>query len=402
MLEGKKILLGISASIAAYKSAWLVRLLVQHGAEVKVILSPNAKDFITPLTLSTLSKNPVYSDFTEDKEKGTWTNHVALGLWADLFLMAPASANTLSKMASGQSDNFLLTTYMSTRCPVMVMPAMDHDMFLHNGTKENLEKLSKMGHYIIQPAEGELASGLIGKGRMREPEEIVEAIIAFFHPELPLKGKTILVTAGPTYEPIDPVRFIGNHSSGKMGFRIAEQLAEWGARVHLVTGPTHEKLNHPHVEITKVMSASDMFQACEGIFERCDIAVLSAAVADYQPLAVAPEKIKKTGNQGMTIDLKPTIDIAATLGNRKGHRILIGFALETENGLENAKRKLVSKNLDMIVLNSAKEEGAGFGSDTNKITLIWPDNKLKEFGLKNKTMVARDIAEEIVNLIRIK
>lgn len=402
MLEGKKILIGISASIAAYKSAWLVRLLVQYGAEVKVILSPNAHEFVTPLTLSTLSKNPVYSDFTEDKDKGTWTNHVSLGLWADLFVMAPASANTLSKMAHGQSDNFLITTYMSTRCPIMVVPAMDHDMFLHAGTTDNLSKLKEMGHFILAPSEGELASGLVGKGRMREPEEIAQAVIDHFNPALPLKGKVALVTAGPTFEPIDPVRFIGNHSSGKMGFHIASQLATFGAKVHLVTGPTKETISHPQIKVERVMSSSEMHAACEAVFIESDIIVLAAAVADFKPKEVSQEKIKKASQSVMNLELQSTVDIAATLGAKKGNKIIVGFALETENGIENAKSKIQRKNLDLIALNSPKEEGAGFGTETNKITLIWPDNKLREFGLKSKALVARDIVEEIVNLTKVK
>ena len=400
MLTGKKILVGITGSIAAYKTAWLVRLLIQSGAEVKVVLSKGALDFVTPLTLSTLSKNPVYSDFTEDIDKGTWTNHVALGLWADLMVICPASANTLSKMASGQSDNFLLTTYMSVRCPVHVAPAMDHDMFLHPGTQNNIQKLREFGHLILEPNEGELASGLVGKGRMAEPEEILAKIIDHFNPNLPLKGKVALVTAGPTYEMIDPVRFIGNFSSGKMGFAIAESLANLGAKVKLITGPVNISISNLNVETIKVKSAQEMYEACSHNFEATDIAVLAAAVADYKPASQATEKIKKK-DASLHIDLTPTVDIAASLGKMKlEHQRIIGFALETIDEESNAIDKMKRKNFDMIVLNSLKNEGAGFGTDTNQITLYWPDNKRKEFGLKSKVDVANDITQEIVKMFK--
>jgi phosphopantothenoylcysteine decarboxylase / phosphopantothenate---cysteine ligase len=399
LLKGKKILVGVTGSIAAYKTAWLLRLLVQSGAEVKVVASKNALEFITPLTLATLSKNPVYSDFTEDSDNGTWTNHVVLGLWADLMIICPASANTLSKMAQGQSDNFLLTTYMSVRCPVFVAPAMDHDMFLHQGTQVNIQKLRNFGHIILEPKEGELASGLIGKGRMTEPEDIFTKIVAHFNPHLPLSGKTALVTAGPTYEMIDPVRFIGNFSSGKMGFAIAEALANLGAKVKLITGPVSITTTHTGVETIKVKSAHDMFAACHANFETTDIAVLAAAVADYKPATQADEKIKKKDSL-MHIDLVPTIDIAAALGKEKQpHQRIIGFALETVDEESNAIDKMKRKNFDMIVLNSLKNEGAGFGTDTNQITLFWPDNKRKEFGLKSKAEVALDITQEIVKML---
>jgi phosphopantothenoylcysteine decarboxylase / phosphopantothenate---cysteine ligase len=400
LLTGKKILVGITGSIAAYKTAWLVRLLIQSGAEVKVVLSKGALDFVTPLTLSTLSKNPVYSDFTEDIDKGTWTNHVALGLWADLMVICPASANTLSKMASGQSDNFLLTTYMSVRCPVHVAPAMDHDMFLHPGTQNNIQKLREFGHLILEPNEGELASGLVGKGRMAEPEEILAKIIDHFNPNLPLKGKVALVTAGPTYEMIDPVRFIGNFSSGKMGFAIAESLANLGAKVKLITGPVNISISNLNVETIKVKSAQEMYEACSHNFEATDIAVLAAAVADYKPASQATEKIKKK-DASLHIDLTPTVDIAASLGKMKlEHQRIIGFALETIDEESNAIDKMKRKNFDMIVLNSLKNEGAGFGTDTNQITLYWPDNKRKEFGLKSKVDVANDITQEIVKMFK--
>lgn len=398
MLTGKKILVGVTGSIAAYKTAWLVRLLVQSGAEVKVVLTKGSLDFVTPLTFATLSKNPVYSDFTEDTDKGTWTNHVALGLWADLMVICPASANTLSKMANGQSDNFLLTTYMSVRCPVHVAPAMDHDMFLHPGTQNNIQKLREFGHLILEPNEGELASGLVGKGRMVEPEEILSKIIDHFNPDLPLKGKVALVTAGPTYEMIDPVRFIGNFSSGKMGFAIAEALANLGATVKLITGPVSISTTHLNIDTIKVRSAEEMSIACLEIFETIDVAVLSAAVADYKPISQATEKIKKK-DTSLHIDLTPTIDIAASLGKKKlAHQRIIGFALETNDEESNAIDKMKRKNFDMIVLNSLRNEGAGFGNDTNQITLYWPDNKRKEFGLKSKVSVANDITQEIVKM----
>jgi phosphopantothenoylcysteine decarboxylase/phosphopantothenate--cysteine ligase len=397
-LTGKKILVGVTGSIAAYKTAWLVRLLVQAGAEVKVVLTKGSLDFVTPLTFATLSKNPVYSDFTEDTDKGTWTNHVALGLWADLMVICPASANTLSKMANGQSDNFLLTTYMSVRCPVHVAPAMDHDMFLHPGTQNNIQKLREFGHLILEPNEGELASGLVGKGRMVEPEEILSKIIDHFNPDLPLKGKVALVTAGPTYEMIDPVRFIGNFSSGKMGFVIAEALANLGAKVKLITGPVSISTSHLNIDTIKVRSAEEMFIACFEIFETIDVAVLSAAVADYKPISQATEKIKKK-DTSLHIDLTPTVDIAASLGKKKlAHQRIIGFALETNDEESNAIDKMKRKNFDMIVLNSLRNEGAGFGNDTNQITLYWPDNKRKEFGLKSKVSVANDITQEIVKM----
>ncbi len=398
MLTGKKILVGVTGSIAAYKTAWLVRLLVQSGAEVKVVLTKGALDFVTPLTFATLSKNPVYSDFTEDTDKGTWTNHVALGLWADLMVICPASANTLSKMANGQSDNFLLTTYMSVRCPVHVAPAMDHDMFLHPGTQNNIQKLREFGHLILEPNEGELASGLVGKGRMVEPEEIFSKIIDHFNPDLPFKGKVALVTAGPTYEMIDPVRFIGNFSSGKMGFALAEALANLGAKVKLITGPVSISTSHLNIDTIKVRSAEQMYEACLEIFETIDIAVLSAAVADYKPINQATEKIKKK-DTSLHIDLTPTVDIAEYLGKKKlAHQRIIGFALETNDEESNAIDKMKRKNFDMIVLNSLRNEGAGFGNDTNQITLYWPDNKRKEFGLKSKVSVANDITQEIVKM----
>ncbi len=398
MLTGKKILLAVTGSIAAYKSAYLVRLLTSAGADVRVVLSPGALEFITPLTFSTLSGNPVHSDFTEDKNSGVWTRHVDMALWADLMIIAPASANTLSKMASGQSDNFLLAVYMSNRCHVMIAPAMDHDMFLHEATQQNLAKLIDFGHQIIRPGEGSLASGLHGIGRMAEPAEIVREVIGHFHPDLPLINKKAIVTAGPTYERIDPVRFVGNFSSGKMGFAIAEQLAARGADVTLVSGPSVLKTNHPGIRRIDVMTAAEMYQACIENFDASDIAVMAAAVADYTPTHVASEKIKKNDDQ-WSLTFEKTVDIAASLGKlKRKDQILVGFALETEHEEKHAFVKLTKKNFDFIVLNSLRDEGAGFGTDTNKISLIWPDNKRQNFGLKSKSKVAADIVAEIEQL----
>lgn len=399
MLKGKKILIAVTGSIAAYKAAYLVRLLTSAGAEVRVVLSPGALEFVTPLTFSTLSGNPVHSDFTEDKNSGVWTRHVEIALWADLMVVAPASANTLSKMASGQSDNFLLAVYMSTRCPVIIAPAMDHDMYLHQATQLNLEKLKSFGHSILQPGDGPLASGLVGLGRMAEPQEILEAVIDHFNPDLPLKGRKALVTAGPTYERIDPVRFVGNFSSGKMGFAIAEELANQGAQVCLVAGPGHLKTTHPGITRIDVVTAAEMHNACKKHFADTDIAVMAAAVADYKPAQVASEKIKKSDAQ-WTLVFEKTVDIAAGLGAiKRPGQILVGFALETEKEAEHAFAKLTKKNFDFIVLNSLRDEGAGFGTDTNKISLIWPDNKRQDFGLKSKVKVAADIVSEIARLI---
>ncbi|MBL7944093.1 MAG: bifunctional phosphopantothenoylcysteine decarboxylase/phosphopantothenate--cysteine ligase CoaBC [Flavobacteriales bacterium] len=400
-LKSKKILLAVTGSIAAYKSAYLVRLLTKAGAEVKVVMTPSANDFITPLTLSGLSGNPVHSDFTENRDQGTWTNHVHLGLWPDLFVVAPASANTLSRMANGACENFMMAVYMSLRVPVMVAPAMDHDMYLHPATLANLEKLSGFGHLIIEPRNGSLASGLLGKGRMAEPEEIFQEILNFFHPDLPLRGKTALVTAGPTHEPIDPVRFIGNRSTGTMGFAIARALADRGAVVQLVTGPVNQHIEHPMVQVHPVETADEMAAKCLSLNEHADIIVLSAAVADYKPLRASDSKIKKQAAT-LRLELTATTDIAATLGaSKKPGQIMVGFALETDNEAENALSKLKRKNLDMIVLNSLRDEGAGFGSDTNKITLFWSDNKKQSFGLKSKTRVAEDIVNEIVKLVQV-
>jgi phosphopantothenoylcysteine decarboxylase/phosphopantothenate--cysteine ligase len=371
---------------------------MQAGAEVRVMLTNGALQFVTPLTFSTLSKNPVHSDFTENKDSGVWVNHVDIALWADLMILAPLTANTLSKMAHGQCDSFFMAVYMSARCPVFFAPAMDHDMFLHGGTTENVEKLIAFGHHLLAPGEGELASGLIGKGRMAEPEEIVASVVSTLTAKSPLHGKHILVTAGPTYEAIDPVRFIGNHSTGKMGFALAESLANMGARVTLVCGPSNLTIQHPLIQRIDVTSAKQMLDACMPIFEQAHGAVLAAAVADYMPEVVLEQKQKK-GAENWTLQLVKTPDIALALGSRKKEgQWLVGFALETHDEVANAKTKLERKNLDLIVLNSLRDKGAGFGTDTNKITLIWRNHKVSEFGLKSKAHVARDITDAIIEL----
>lgn len=396
MLQGKKIIVGITGSIAAYKAAMLTRLLIKAGAEVKVIMTAASKDFITPLTLSTLSKNPVLSDFIKD-ESGQWNNHVDLGLWADAILIAPASANTLAKMAHGQCDNLLLAVYLSARCPVFLAPAMDLDMLQHPATQANLKAIKGFGNHIIEPAHGELASGLIGPGRMAEPEEIIQVLENFFTGKKKLTGKKVLVTAGPTYEAIDPVRFIGNHSSGKMGFAVAEALADQGAAVTLVTGPTHQHTNHPNITVNQVMSAEAMYNLCIEHFPSTDIAVLAAAVADYKPKEVASQKIKKKDDT-LTLELVKTHDIAAVLGKqKKKDQMIVGFALETEQEHTNAIKKLETKNFDLIVLNSLNDSGAGFGHETNKITILDKNHQAKEFTLKNKKEVAIDIVNTILS-----
>ena len=396
ILRGKHILLGITAGIAAYKTASLVRLFIKAGAEVKVIMTPAAKDFITPLTLSTLSKNPVISSFTEETDDNAiWNNHVDLGLWADLFVVAPATANTLSKMAAGSSDNFLVATYLSAKCPVYFAPAMDLDMYKHPSTKASLETLQSFGNTMIPATSGELASGLVGEGRMAEPEAILNHIEAHMLQSMPLYGKTVLITAGPTYEAIDPVRFIGNHSSGLMGFEIANHAAQLGAEVLYITGPTHFKTDHSRIKTIPVVSAEEMYSQVHTYFKSVDIAILSAAVADYKPKNTATSKIKKN-SQTLSLELEKTKDILASLGTLKSHQLLAGFALETNDEVANAIKKLKSKNLDLIVLNSLNDQGAGFGGTTNKITLI--DKKLvqTEFPLKSKADVAIDIMNELL------
>jgi len=395
MLSGKKILLGITGSIAAYKAPALVRLLIKQSAEVRVILTPAALDFVTPLTLATLSRNPVLTSFQQN-ETGVWNNHVELGLWADALIVAPASANSLAKMANGICDNLLLATYFSARCPVMVAPAMDLDMLAHPATQKNLDTLGTYGNQIITTNVGELASGLIGDGRMAEPEEIVSFLVKALGSKKKLTGKKALVTAGPTYEALDPVRFIGNHSSGKMGFAIAEVLADHGAQVDLVTGPTHERTQRADIAVHPVVSAEEMYTLCTSMFPQADITVLAAAVADYKPATRSEQKIKKADGP-LTLDLTRTKDIAAELGRQKKNgQVLVGFALETENERQHAEKKLVSKNFDFIVLNSLNDPGAGFGGTTNKIEILSHKNGTRVFPLKSKQDVAKDIVDAIL------
>ncbi|MBG43596.1 MAG: bifunctional phosphopantothenoylcysteine decarboxylase/phosphopantothenate--cysteine ligase CoaBC [Aequorivita sp.] len=400
VLNGKNILLGVTGGIAAYKTAFLVRFLIKEGANVKVVMTDSAKEFVTPLTLATLSKNEVFSSFTDEKEDNSfkepkWNNHVELALWADFFLIAPATANTLSKMANGACDNLLLACYLSAKCQVYYAPAMDLDMYQHPSTEKTFRKLESFGNIQIPAAFGELASGLVGQGRMAEPEKIVSFLKNDILSKLPLKGKNFLITAGPTYESIDPVRFIGNHSSGKMGYAIAETAASLGAEVFLISGPTALKLENDFVKIVRVTSAEEMYNAAHEYFDKCNIAILSAAVADYRPSEVASEKIKKKTDD-LTLQLTKTKDILASLGEIKKDQFLVGFALETENEEENAKLKLKKKNLDLIVLNSLRDKGAGFQTDTNKITLITKDNKVLPFPVKPKKEVAKDILEYII------
>ncbi|MUP46998.1 bifunctional phosphopantothenoylcysteine decarboxylase/phosphopantothenate--cysteine ligase CoaBC [Gramella sp. BOM4] len=398
VLKGKKVLLGITGGIAAFKTAGLVRLFIKLGAEVKVVMTPAARDFITPLTLSTLSKNEVFSSFTdEEDENAKWNNHVELGLWADFMLIAPATASSLSKMASGNSDNFLLATYLSAKCPVFFAPAMDLDMYKHPSTKKSFETLESYGNIMIPAGTGELASGLHGEGRMAEPEEIINFLENHFAENHPLKGKHILITAGPTYEAIDPVRFIGNHSSGRMGYEIAEAALNLGAQVTLVSGPTHLDLERTGLELIRVTSAEEMYQAVDSKFAEADVFISAAAVADYRPAVVAGQKIKKTG-EAPSIELVKTRDILASMGERKQHQKLVGFALETNDELENARKKLKKKNLDFIVLNSLNDKGAGFKTETNKVSIIYPESQ-KDFELKSKKEVARDIIQEIIDLL---
>ena len=395
LISGKNILLGITAGIAAYKTASLVRLFVKSGAQVKVVMTPAAKDFITPLTLSTLSKNPVFSTFTQDDENETWNNHVELGLWADLMVIAPATANTLSKMANGTCDNLLLATYLSAKCPVYIAPAMDLDMYKHQSTQDNLDKLKSFGNYIIPVGSGELASGLEGEGRMAEPEEILDYIEKNILESLPLKNKFVLVTAGPTYEAIDPVRFIGNHSSGKMGFFIAKKAAALGAKVFLVSGPSSEIVNDNNIEIRRVTSAAEMLTEVRKSFDDCDIGIFSAAVSDFKPKNPYSTKIKKTDNS-LNLELEKTPDVLSEMSKLKKNQILVGFALETDNEMENAQSKLSRKNLDIIVLNSLNDPGAGFGTSTNKVTFITAEGEVIEGSLKSKTKVAEDLLNLII------
>ena len=396
MFKGKKILLAVTGSIAAYKTPLIVRLLVKEGAEVKVIMTPAARDFITPLTLSTVSKNPVISELFSE---GSWSNHVMLGRWADLMLVAPLSCNTLAKMANGFCDNMLLATYLSATCPVIVAQAMDEDMWMHPATKANLQKLEEAGITIIPVDNGELASGLIGEGRMAEPENILRFISEHFFLKKDLEGKKVLVTAGPTFEPIDPVRFIGNHSSGKMGIAICEELAKRGANVQLVLGPTTSVIKQNGIKVQKVQTADEMYEACIAAFGNADIAIMSAAVADYKPANKAPGKIKKDSSN-LNVELIKTKDILKTLGEKKYNgQLLVGFALETNNEKANALKKLQSKNADLIVLNSLNDEGAGFGHDTNKITIFEKGGNEIAYDRKPKQQVAKDIVDRIVNML---
>lgn len=395
VLKDKHIIIGITGSIAAYKAAILIRLLVKAGAEVKVIMTPMGKQFITPLTIATLAKSPILVDFY-NPENGDWNSHVDLGMWADLYLIAPASANTIGKMANGIADNLLLTTYLSAKCPVCIAPAMDLDMYAHPSNLKNLETLKSYGNTIIEPASGELASGLVGKGRMEEPEAIVKYIEDFFFRPTELSGKHFLVTAGPTYEAIDPVRFIGNWSSGKMGYALAEELATRGAKVTLVSGPTNLAVNHPKITKVNVVSASQMYDESVKVFPITNGAIMCAAVADYRPDSYSDEKIKRKGDD-LTIKLTPNKDIAAELGKIKtSAQILVGFALETNEEEQNSIKKLKSKNLDFIVLNSLRNKGAGFNHDTNKISIIFKDGKVEHFDLKSKVEVSQDIVNQLI------
>ncbi|MCD7971978.1 MAG: bifunctional phosphopantothenoylcysteine decarboxylase/phosphopantothenate--cysteine ligase CoaBC [Candidatus Azobacteroides sp.] len=395
-LAGKKIVLGVTGSIAAYKAAYLVRSLIKEGAEVQVLITAIGKQFITPVTLSALSGKPVLSKFFKD-ESGMWNSHVDLGLWGDAMLIAPASANTIAKMANGICDNYLLTAYLSCRCPVFVAPAMDFDMFLHPATQKNLETLKSYGNIIIEPASGELASGLQGKGRMEEPDKITSLLSHFFTKQQDLNKKKILITAGPTFEKIDPVRFIGNYSSGKMGYAIAEECAIRGAQVTLISGPVSIKTTHPDIKIISVESANEMYECALKYFPDNDIAILSAAVADYKPALMASHKIKRE-TDNLELLLESTVDIAANLGKlKRNNQLLVGFALETDKEIENADRKLNKKNLDFIVMNSLRNEGAGFQVDTNQITILNKTGEKKEFSLKSKKEVAKDIIDYLVN-----
>jgi len=396
-LSGKKILLGISGGIAAYKTPLLVRELIKFGAEVRVLMTPLAKDFVTPLTLSALSKNPVLSSFTNNElDNPVWNNHVELGLWADLYIIAPATSNTLSSMAQGRCNNLLLATYLSAKCPVFIAPAMDLDMYKHSSNQKNINLLASYGNKILPVGEGVLASGLEGKGRMMEPHQIAENIISYFNPSLPLKNKKVLITTGPTYEAIDPVRFIGNHSSGKMGFSLAKEAAKLGAIVTLISGPTAQIISHPNILIVNVVNTLEMFDAVKEYYLNTDIAIAAAAVADYKPEIQVLHKIKKKADL-LTLNLIPTQDILAYMGSHKKNQYLIGFALETNNAIENAIEKLKNKNLDGVVLNSLQDAGAGFSVSTNKITYIHANQSINEFPLQSKSDCAKVIFKQILS-----
>lgn len=398
-LTGKRVILGVTGSIAAYKVVYLLRLLIREGADVQVIMTSAAKEFVGPVTFSALSGKPVLSDFFSS-EGGDWNSHVDMGVSADLMLIAPVTATTLGKMAHGIADNLLVTTYLSARCPVVVAPAMDMDMYQHPSTQRNLEIIKGYGNLVIEPGTGELASGLEGRGRMEDPEEIIR-FIRELEPRSSKKkllNKRVLVTAGPTHENIDPVRFIGNHSSGKMGYAIAEAFAATGARVYLVSGPVSLSLHSPDVEVIQVTSADEMYEACKGLIDQVDMAVFNAAVADFTPVETSTRKVKR-GKEEWTIRVKPTRDIAAEMGSlKKKGQFFVGFALETENEVEHARSKLEKKNLDLIVLNSLQEEGSGFGTDTNRVTMIDRSGDLKEFELKPKSQVAEDLVDRIIKM----
>jgi phosphopantothenoylcysteine decarboxylase/phosphopantothenate--cysteine ligase len=399
-LAGLRIILGVTGSIAAYKAVQLLRLLMKEGAHVQVIMTPTAKEFVGPVTFSALSGNTVLSEFFSS-EGGDWNSHVEMGISADLMLIAPLTATTLGKMANGVADNLLVTTYLSARCPVIIAPAMDMDMYRHPSTQRNLEILKGYGNQVIEPGEGELASGLEGPGRMEEPEEIIRKLrqIKSKPSKKKLLNKQVLVTAGPTHENIDPVRFIGNHSSGKMGFAIAEAFAAQGARVHLVTGPVSLECNVKGVDVVRVTSAAEMFERCSEVMDQMDVAVFNAAVSDYTPVSSSVKKVKR-GTGAWSVELKPTRDIAAEMGKRKKEgQVLVGFALETDNELEHARQKLKKKNLDLVVLNSMRDSGAGFGTDTNRVTMIDSSEKIEKFELKAKAQVANDLVQRIIKLL---
>ncbi len=399
MLKGKHIILGITGSIAAYKAAYIIRGLVKKGAEVQVVITPSGKEFITPITLSALSSNPVISDFFSNRD-GTWHSHVDLGLWADAMLVAPATASTIGKMANGIADNMLVTTYLSCKAPVFVAPAMDLDMFAHPTTQQNLERLRSFGNQIIEPATGELASHLVGKGRMEEPDKIIAVLEDFFERGTLLKGRKVLITAGPTYEKIDPVRFIGNYSSGKMGFALAEACAVSGAEVALVTGPVSLQIHHPNIRRVDVESAAEMHQACQEIFPTVDAAILCAAVADYRLDNPAKEKIKREKSGDLLLHLIPNPDIAASLGKvKKDNQVLVGFALETNDEFQHAAEKMERKNLDFIVLNSLRDTGAGFRCNTNKVSILMKNGERTDYPLKSKQEVADDIVKQLGSIL---
>lgn len=398
MLQGKNVVLAVTGSIAAYKSALIVRILIKEGANVKVVMTKSAIDFITPLTLSTLAKTEVYSDFTSNKDKGTWNNHVDLGLWADYMLVAPATANTLSKMASGEADNFMMAVYLSAKCPVFIAPAMDLDMYKHQSTRDNIKKLVSFGNTIIYPESGELASGLEGEGRLAEPEHIIDFLNNHIKSSQALFGKKVLISAGPTHEALDPVRYLGNRSTGKMGYAIAEQAYELGADVTLISGPV--ALNNPKKGIKRICitSAQDLYSEMINHFDESDIVIMAAAVADYTPKIISDSKMKKKEGE-LVIELKRTQDILVGLSEKKKSQFMVGFALETNNELENAIKKRKKKSLDLIVLNSLNDKGAGFAHNTNKITIIGKDNNITKFELKSKQEVAKDILNQIIKEI---